>query len=181
MNDKPDDKPDDRPDDKPDDKPDDTPNKNMDGPITLTAQENDAGRRLDRILRKHFPAFPLSFINRMLREKKVRVGGTARDGAYRVMPGDVITVARAAQSPGPLRPAADHAKPAPSVSALRIVYEDDDLLVVDKPVGVLTHGRDEGKADGPENRPLYCILEDRARHSILNSELPLTRLDLQKN
>ncbi|MDR0637787.1 MAG: hypothetical protein LBG27_02610 [Spirochaetaceae bacterium] len=60
-------------------------NDKLNGPITLTATENDAGRRLDRILRKHFSAFPLSFINRLLREKKVRVGGTARDGAYRVV------------------------------------------------------------------------------------------------
>ncbi|MDR0638198.1 MAG: RluA family pseudouridine synthase [Spirochaetaceae bacterium] len=166
--------------DKPNDKPDDAPNKNKDGTISLTAQENDAGRRLDRILRKHFPAFPLSFINRLLREKKVRVGDTARHGAYRVVPGDVITVATAAQPPGP-PPALNYAEPAPSTPALRIVYEDDDLLVADKPVGVLTHGRDDGKADCAENQSLEsrvsAYLADKIPASLSFRPGPLHRLD----
>ncbi|MDR1469128.1 MAG: RluA family pseudouridine synthase [Spirochaetaceae bacterium] len=153
-------------------------------PEPLEAKENDAGRRLDRILRKHFPAFPLSFINRLLREKKVRVNGKARDGAYRVASGDVITVTRAAQSPVPIsppvRPVAQREKPAPSGPALRIVYEDDDLLVVDKPMGLLTHGLlTHSNKDGEESLAsrVSAYLADRIPASLSFRPGPLHRLD----
>jgi 23S rRNA pseudouridine955/2504/2580 synthase len=118
--------------------------------VSLTACENDSDRRLDRILRKHFPGFPLSFISRLLREKKVLVNGKARDGGWHVGAGDTIVVKvddeTGTQNRKPfLRPPFDAEKPpAETPSAvkplLHIVYEDDDLLVLDKPCGVLTHG-----------------------------------------
>jgi 23S rRNA pseudouridine955/2504/2580 synthase len=122
----------------------------MNQTITLTACANDAGRRLDRILRKQFPAFSLSFINRLLRKKKVLVNGSARDGGYRVACGDRIEIKAAGKGESEIPdsgiPRPVSAEPAVPVelgtSPLCMVYEDEDLLVVDKPAGILTHGED---------------------------------------
>jgi 23S rRNA pseudouridine955/2504/2580 synthase len=164
-----------------------TPDEPANRPVTLTlrAKENDAGRRLDRILRKHFPSFPLSFINRLLREKKARVNGKPQNGAYRVVPKDIITVAYANVS-GPIpivpptRSVPDRGISAPPDPALRIVYEDDDLLVVDKPTGLLTHSLlTHGKKDGEDNLAsrVSAYLADKIPASLSFRPGPLHRLD----
>jgi 23S rRNA pseudouridine955/2504/2580 synthase len=166
-------------------KPDGNPNENTGGLVALTAQENDAGRRLDRILRKHFPAFPLSFINRLLREKKVRVNGKAQNGAYRVMPGDTITVPGSkalslGQSRGESAARSPQSGPEGLHGKWRIVYEDDDLLVADKPKGLLTHGLlTHGKDNGQESLAsrVSAYLAGRIPASLSFRPGPLHRLD----
>jgi 23S rRNA pseudouridine955/2504/2580 synthase len=141
----------------------------MNRTITLTAGENDSGRRLDRILRKRFPAFSLSFINRLLRKKKVLVNGHTRDGGYRVASGDRIEIKTVADSVPP-----DPVPPQMETPPLCIIYEDDDLLVVDKPAGILTHGI-------LENESLASIvaayLADKIPASLSFRPGPLHRLD----
>jgi 23S rRNA pseudouridine955/2504/2580 synthase len=144
----------------------------MNKTITLTACENDSGRRLDRILRKQFPAFSLSFINRLLRKKKVLVNGSTRDGGHRVASGDRIEIQTVGDSA-----LLDLVPPRPKMPPLCIIYEDDDLLVVDKPAGMLTHG-----IHGiHENESLASVaaayLADKISASLSFRPGPLHRLD----
>ncbi|MDR1232038.1 MAG: RluA family pseudouridine synthase [Spirochaetaceae bacterium] len=155
--------------------------------IALIACENDSGRRLDRILRKQFPAFSLSFINRLLRKKKVLVNGNAREGGYRVACGDRIEIKHAGepetpdQTPGSRIPEPE--TPESKRPSLCIVYEDDDLLVVDKPAGMLTHGTlDTPDTLGtPEKESLAsavtAYLADKIPASLSFRPGPLHRLD----
>jgi 23S rRNA pseudouridine955/2504/2580 synthase len=149
--------------------------------VTLTASENDADRRLDRVLRKRFPDFPLSFISRLLREKKVLVNGKARDGGWHVGAGDTIVVKAngetGTQNPKPfVRPPSGTEKPPavkpPTVKPpLHIIYEDDDLLVLDKPRGVLTHGENSLESD------VTAYLVGKIPASLSFRPGPLHRLD----
>jgi 23S rRNA pseudouridine955/2504/2580 synthase len=141
----------------------------MTGETVLSVCQNDAGRRLDRILRNYFVEFPLSFINRLLRKKKVLVNGIARSGNYRVAQGDTITVKAAGENTGPTPP-----RPAPSEAEktrLRIIYEDDDLLVVDKPRGMLTHGENSLASE------VLAYLDGKIPTSLSFHPGPLHRLD----
>jgi 23S rRNA pseudouridine955/2504/2580 synthase len=114
------------------------------GMTILPAAADDQGRRLDRVLRRALPELPLSLIHRLLREGKVLVDGRPQSGDFRLREGQEIAL--------PLRrregPAALFAVPppvsAPSPSpALRIIYEDADLLALNKEAGMEVHGSGE--------------------------------------
>ena len=60
--------------------------------MKMTAGADDDGRRLDRLLRKALPAFPLSAIHRLLRTRRVLVDGVPAGGDLRVRAGSTISV-----------------------------------------------------------------------------------------
>ncbi len=97
-----------------------------------------AGQRLDNFLIANLKGVPRSHIYRILRRGEVRINRGRRPPEYRLQAGDVVRIP-------PLRLAA--ARPGPGRAQLarvqreaRILYEDDDLLVVDKPSGMAVHG-----------------------------------------
>jgi 23S rRNA pseudouridine955/2504/2580 synthase len=116
----------------------------MTKPVTLAAAEDDHGRRLDRALRKALPDLPLSALHRLLRKGRVLVDGIPEKGACRVQSGALIQVFL--ENAGAAVPAEQHKEPnlAPNLdlSALRILWEDEDFLVLDKPAGLAVHGAD---------------------------------------
>jgi 23S rRNA pseudouridine955/2504/2580 synthase len=60
--------------------------------IQIIANSNQADQRLDRLLRKEFPAESLGSLLAVLRKKKVRVNGTVQKAVYRVQVGDTICI-----------------------------------------------------------------------------------------
>ncbi|MGE4054769.1 MAG: S4 domain-containing protein, partial [Vicinamibacterales bacterium] len=102
---------------------------------TLTADRGDAGQRLDLVLRRHLTdvrAATRTRVQRWITEGLVTINGARiTRSAARTVPGDIvrITVPEAHQ-PRPVT-----AEPMPLV----VVYEDGDLMVVDKPAGVVVH------------------------------------------
>ena len=95
-----------------------------------------AGQRVDNYLTKHLKGVPKSHIYRILRNGEVRVNSRRIKPEYRVQAGDRLRLP-------PLRtarpaPAARQA-PAPGPRAT-VIYEDDALLVIDKPAGTAVHG-----------------------------------------
>src|SRR3954467_12505412 len=97
--------------------------------MRLRAGPEDAGARLDAFL-----AGPLG--SRTRAQKLIEDGGVRVDGAvvpkrHRVAAGETVTVEL------PVEPEAAAGDPPPAPFAVR--YEDDDLLVVDKPAGVVVH------------------------------------------
>ena len=108
----------------------------------VEAQEGDDGQRLDNFLMRTLGAVPRSLVYRILRTGEVRVNGRRAKPAYRVVAGDRIRLPpiQGAKQQGD----ADSAK-APSKSlrefvAAAVIFEDRDLIVVNKPAGVAVHG-----------------------------------------
>lgn len=89
----------------------------------------DAGKRADVIIARH-TGFPRSLIADAVRRGDVRVNGVAVKGSHLVAEGDVIEAQLAERPPLTIEP--EHID-------LTIVYEDDDVLVVDKAAGMVTH------------------------------------------
>jgi 23S rRNA pseudouridine955/2504/2580 synthase len=107
----------------------------------LIAAPDDAGRRLDRILRKALPDMPLSGIHRLLRKGAVSVDGHPASGADRVKAGSVIAIPKISAGrgvPGVRRPPDSGS----DAVAERILWESPDILVLNKPAGVAVHGYD---------------------------------------
>ena len=119
----------------------------MQGMLTLAADRGDAGRRLDLVLRRHLAGVRGATRTRVqgwIEDGKVTVNGTTvRRVAARTAAGDVVTILGLETSPS--EPEARSPKPSPlepeawSLEPSHILFEDDSLLAVAKPAGIVVH------------------------------------------
>ncbi|MDR2101426.1 MAG: RluA family pseudouridine synthase [Treponema sp.] len=146
--------------------------------ITLTAAADDDGRRLDRILRKALPEFPLSMIHRLLRKGRILVDGRPGEAADRVRAGSLIRLPRARGTGVPGRNSPDK-KPEPagtpdfakSPGGLDILREEGGLLFLNKPPGIAVHG------PGSLDTLVQAYLGEKIPPSLSFRPGPLHRLD----
>jgi 23S rRNA pseudouridine1911/1915/1917 synthase len=89
-----------------------------------------SGVRLDRYASEECPELSRSHVQRLIREGNITVNGREAKGSLKLSIGDRITV---------LIPSPSSSLPLPEAIPLSIVYEDGDLLVVDKPAGLAVH------------------------------------------
>ena len=103
----------------------------------VTVDEASEGQRIDNFLAKHLKGVPKSHIYRILRSGEVRVNSKRVDATCRLANGDSVRIP-------PVRTAAPADKPAAGPVASRfddkILFEDEALLVIDKPAGIAVHG-----------------------------------------
>src|SRR5690348_5718604 len=106
---------------------------------TAIAGDDHAGWRLDRFLAAALPDFSRSRLQQLLEAGMVSLGArTIKDANHRVKPGDGFAVR--------IPPAAT-ASPQGQDIPLAIVYEDNDLIVINKPPGLVVHPA-AGNPDG---------------------------------
>jgi 23S rRNA pseudouridine1911/1915/1917 synthase len=98
--------------------------------VTLVVDAPAAGERLDRWLAARVPGLSRARLQGLIADGFVRVSGLARKPSHRVVAGEHIDV----EIP-PLPP--EELEPEPI--ALSVVHEDEHVLVIDKPVGVVVH------------------------------------------
>jgi 23S rRNA pseudouridine1911/1915/1917 synthase len=101
-----------------------------DGELHLRIEAAMAGMRIDRLLAEHFPEHTRSRFQKLCRDGHVTARGKRVRSAYRVLLDDDIRVRVPAPEPSHL---------VPENIPIPVVYEDDDLLVVDKPAGLVVH------------------------------------------
>jgi 23S rRNA pseudouridine1911/1915/1917 synthase len=89
-----------------------------------------AGRRLDRFLQAHAPDLSRTRLQALVAEGRVLVDGARRRSSHRLRAGSEVTVEVPPPEPATL---------VPEAIPLAVVYEDDALLVVDKPAGLVVH------------------------------------------
>ena len=104
----------------------------------LTVDADDSGQRLDNYLTKALKGVPRTRLYRALRKGEVRVNKGRAKPDYRVVAGDVVRIPPLHQ-PAPSDPAKIPRHIFEQLAS-RIVYEDKDLLVIDKPSGLAVHG-----------------------------------------
>ena len=90
----------------------------------------DAGRRLDRWLADRRPELSRAKLQRLIETGRVTVGGVIRKPSYRLRSGEDVVVEVPPPEPQEL---------APEALPLEIVYEDEAVLVVNKPAGMVVH------------------------------------------
>jgi 23S rRNA pseudouridine1911/1915/1917 synthase len=99
--------------------------------LAAEADASHAGMRLDRFLSERLPELSRTRVQSLIKEGHVSLrGATIVDVKYRVKPGERFRLA--------LPPAAP-AEPGAEAIPLNVVYEDDDLIVIDKPAGLVVH------------------------------------------
>ncbi len=106
---------------------------------TLTAGENDAGKRLDRVLRRHFPRLALNGVYRLIRRGRVKVNGRRVGIDFRLSPGDRIVVPADVSVFARTVAPADRAAAAALIEKLTL-FQNDHVLALNKPAGTVSHG-----------------------------------------
>jgi 23S rRNA pseudouridine1911/1915/1917 synthase len=97
---------------------------------TLQVAADEAGTRLDKYLVSHLPDLSRTYMQRLIQAGHVHTSQGQATASYHVHSGEIITL----DVPPPLP-----ARPAAEAIPLRIVYEDEALLVIDKPSGIVVH------------------------------------------
>ncbi len=104
----------------------------------LEVSQENAQQRIDNFLRLHLKGVPKSMIYRIVRKGEVRVNKKRIKPDYKLKTGDIVRIP-------PVRVAAENSLPSPKLNAIaqleaRIVYEDDALIILNKPSGLAVHG-----------------------------------------
>jgi 23S rRNA pseudouridine955/2504/2580 synthase len=149
----------------------------MAGVETKTVSAAEDGMRLDRWFKTHYARLPHSRLEKLLRTGQVRVDGGRAKASTRLAAGQTVRVPPLPDVAPPPGPKHALSKADRDFLASITLYEDDDLLVVNKPPGIAvqggtktTHHIDrllEGLGDGPETRPRLVHRLDRDTSGVL--------------
>lgn len=94
--------------------------------------KNEAGQRLDLYLLSKLPkSISRSFLQKLIKEGQIKVNGRTEKASYKVKQNDEILL--------PDRPIPQQIEIVPEPIELQILYEDSDLIVVNKPAGMIVH------------------------------------------
>ena len=106
--------------------------------------ENEAGQRLDKYLKKILPNASAGFLYKMLRKKNITCNKVKMTGKEQLKKGDKVqvffseeTIMKFMQDSETLKAEYEQLKTLP-MKGLRVVYEDDDILIADKPYNMLS-------------------------------------------
>lgn len=114
----------------------------------IVVSKNEAGQKLLKLLGKYLNAAPTSFFHKMLRKKNITLNGKKADGTEVLKETDEVclflsddTIALFQKETGAGMRTEQTGRPYkadPLLSQIAIVYEDEDVLIMNKPVGVLS-------------------------------------------
>lgn len=118
--------------------------------------KNEENQRLDKFLLKYMNTAPKAFIYKMFRKKRIKYNGKKAEGSEMLQAGDTLTLFLAEETMTSfmevrvLQEAARH---------FGLVYEDDDIVVVAKPAGLLTHPEKSSDTDTLVDQVLYYLYQ----------------------
>ena len=97
---------------------------------SFEVQYTQEGERLDKVLSEIYPDFSRSFFQKLIKDKQIQVNGAVQKASYPVHTEDLIRVTI---------PDAVETTIEPENIPLDILYEDNDVLIVNKPKGMVVH------------------------------------------
>src|ERR1700680_2261269 len=118
-------------------------------PVLISVVADEAGKRLDQLLVGHLDV-SRARVQQLISEEKVLVNELAAKASLKLRGGERITVLGSAERP-PLRAIAEEIP-------LDIVYEDDDLAIINKPAGMMVHAGAGATEDKRNRGPLVNAL-----------------------
>jgi 23S rRNA pseudouridine955/2504/2580 synthase len=144
--------------------------------LTIPVKPGDAGARLDRWFKRHYPTLTQGALQKMLRSGQIRVDGKRAEAATRVNEGQEIRVPPMPSAPPPIAVREPDEKDAAELAAM-VLYRDDHVIVLDKPHGLAVQGGPgivrhlDGMLDalrfGEEDRPRLVHRLDRDTSGVL--------------
>ena len=115
---------------------------------SVTINSNQAGQRLDKFLRKYLPEAGSGFLYKMMRKKNITLNGKKAEGSEILVQGDQVSFFFADETfvkftgrsvvRSIREDIAEYRRAYRELSGIDVIYEDDHVLILDKPVGILT-------------------------------------------
>ncbi len=145
------------------------------------AGPNEAGQRLDKYLKKLLKNAPDSFLYKMLRKKNITLNGKKASGNEKLAVGDSVKLFFSDETY--LKMAGEAAElPKPSGWTLKksdVIYEDADILLVNKPAGILSQPSGDSAPDLAGGLIRYLLAEGKLTEEELKvfRPAPMNRLD----
>ncbi len=141
----------------------------------LTISTNEAGQRLDKLLGKYLKEAPTSFIYKMLRKKNITLNGKKASGNEKLKNGDIVKLFLADET-------IEKFSGTETVRAkgnLNVIYEDDQIILINKPVGMLSQKAKESDISAVEELIGYLVNSKQIKMSELKTFHPAfcNRLD----
>lgn len=115
--------------------------------------DKEAGQRFDKYLHKLLPEAGTGFLYKMLRKKNITLNGKKADGSEKTVAGDSVELFFSEETlqkfMGKAMPEKEHAleeyeKAFQRLCAVKIIYENDHILLADKPAGILSQKAEKG-------------------------------------
>lgn len=145
---------------------------------------NEAGQRFDKYLKKLLVGAPNSFVYKMLRKKNITLNGKKADGTEKLAEGDMVklflsdeTFDKFAGKQG-VAAAYEHLK---GLDALPVIYEDEDILVVNKPSGMLSQKAKPTDVSANEHIISYLIEKGELTEEMMRTFKPSVCNRLDRN
>lgn len=106
----------------------------------IIINKNEAGQRFDKLLFKYFNAAPASFVYKMLRKKNITLNNKKSDGKDKLSVGDCVKIFMTDETIDKFRSSKniEASGKATHKISLDVVYEDENVIIVNKPAGVLS-------------------------------------------
>lgn len=111
--------------------------------LRFVVPPDSAGHRLDRFLVSQIPDTSRARVQQLISQEKIMVDGSPGKASLKLRGGERIEIIGEVERP-PLRATAEHIP-------LHVVYEDEDIAVIDKPAGMMVHAG-AGATEGERNR-----------------------------
>ena len=122
--------------------------------IKITEQEQN--QRLDKFLMKYFHKAPKSFLYKMLRKKRIKYNGKKGEGNEILQKGDILQLYLSEET---MQNFMEQKTIAQAKKHFDIIYEDENLLVVSKPAGLLVHPQKSGDKETLIDQILYYLYQ----------------------
>ena len=102
----------------------------------IVIQKNDAGQRLNKFIEKSFPAIPASLMYKSIRTKNIKVNRKRCTPDQKLCEGDLVDIWLKDEFFAPPQHKYEFSN---ASDKLNVVYEDENILIADKPQGLLVH------------------------------------------
>lgn len=141
----------------------------------FAAGADDGDRRLETVVRRLCPQLSLGTLHKALRQGDIRLNGAKALPESRVAAGDTIAIWEKLLSEAP--PRATFRATVPPVPPEWVLYEGTDLVVINKPSGILVHSAEGARSEAPLDERVRAWLSASASASLGFRPGPLHRLD----
>lgn len=144
----------------------------------IIVEKNDAGQRLDKLLLKHLNKAPKSFIYKMLRKKNITLNGKKADGSEKTEINDEIKLFLSDET---IANFSESFKSTVVKYDFHVIYEDANVLIINKPVGLLSQKANSDDVSLVEHIISYLLTTGKIKEQELQTFKPAICNRLDRN
>ena len=129
---------------------------------TIKVKNNEAGQRIDKYIRKYLNNAPLSYIYKLFRKRDIKVNGKRVDINYIIQENDEIIVYINEET---LKDFSFKKTIANTTNTLDIIYEDKNILVINKDAGLIVHEGENNTKENTLNNDILHYLKEKGEYN----------------